>query len=88
MIPPMRLRGRVAAITGGALGIGRATARLFAAEGAQVAIGDVKREAAEEVAREIAAAGGQAVALEVTWATAPRCRPTSTRSWPGWAGST
>ena len=58
MIPPMRLRGRVAAITGGALGIGRATARLFAAEGAQVAIGDVKREAAAEVAREITAAGG------------------------------
>ena len=65
MIPSMRLRGRVAAISGGALGIGRATARLFAAEGALIAIGDVEREAAEAVAREITARGGRALALGV-----------------------
>jgi NAD(P)-dependent dehydrogenase (short-subunit alcohol dehydrogenase family) len=61
----MRLAGRVAAITGGALGIGRATARLFAAEGAAVALGDVKLEAAEATAREIVEAGGRAIAVEV-----------------------
>jgi NAD(P)-dependent dehydrogenase (short-subunit alcohol dehydrogenase family) len=63
MIPPMRLQGRVAAITGGALGIGRATALLFAEEGATVALGDVQLEAAQEVAGEIARRGGRAIAL-------------------------
>jgi 3-oxoacyl-[acyl-carrier protein] reductase len=63
MIPPMRLQGRVAAITGGALGIGRATALLFAEEGATVALGDVQLEAAEKVAQEINRRGGKAIAI-------------------------
>jgi 3-oxoacyl-[acyl-carrier protein] reductase len=63
MIAPMRLPGRVAAITGGALGIGRATARLFAEEGARVALGDVQLEAAEAVAGEIRERGGRAIAI-------------------------
>jgi NAD(P)-dependent dehydrogenase (short-subunit alcohol dehydrogenase family) len=63
MIPPMRLQGRVAAITGGALGIGRATALLFAEEGATVALGDVQLEAAEKVAQEIERRGGKAIAI-------------------------
>jgi len=43
----MRLQDRVVAITGGALGIGRATALTFAAEGAMVALGDVEIAAGE-----------------------------------------
>jgi len=61
----MRLKGRVAAITGGGLGIGRATGLLFAAEGALVALGDVDTGAAEAVAREITERGGRAIAVGV-----------------------
>ncbi|HEV8307397.1 MAG TPA: SDR family NAD(P)-dependent oxidoreductase [Methylomirabilota bacterium] len=61
----MRLQGRVAAITGGALGIGRATALLFATEGATVALGDVETESAEAVAKEITERGGRAMAMGV-----------------------
>jgi NAD(P)-dependent dehydrogenase (short-subunit alcohol dehydrogenase family) len=61
--PPMRLQGRVAAITGGALGIGRATALLFAEEGATVALGDVQVDAAARVAEEIGRRGGKAIAI-------------------------
>jgi 3-oxoacyl-[acyl-carrier protein] reductase len=61
----MRLQGRVTAITGGALGIGRATARLFAAEGATVALGDVDNDASEKVVHEIVGRGGRARAIPV-----------------------
>src|SRR4029453_3071127 len=60
-----RLEGRVAAITGGALGIGRATALAFAAEGAVVALGDIEHDGAEAVAKEIKAQGGKAMAVRV-----------------------
>lgn len=50
-------------ITGGALGIGRATARLFASEGATIALGDVDSVVAEKMAHEIVENGGKAIAL-------------------------
>jgi NAD(P)-dependent dehydrogenase (short-subunit alcohol dehydrogenase family) len=54
--------GKVVIVTGGASGIGRATALRLAAEGARVCIADVKVEAAGAVAAEIEAAGGSALA--------------------------
>jgi 2-hydroxycyclohexanecarboxyl-CoA dehydrogenase len=59
----MRLERRKALVTGGASGIGAATAARLAAEGAEVWVGDLNAEGAEKVAGEIA---GHAVALDVT----------------------
>lgn len=59
-----RLRGRVAVVTGAASGIGAASARRLAQEGAAVAIVDCDGALAHEVARQIVDAGGAAVALE------------------------
>lgn len=56
----MQLQGKVAVITGAASGIGLATARLFAREGARLSLGDVDEKAGRRVAEEIGADGGQA----------------------------
>lgn len=59
----MKLAGKSAIVTGGAGGIGRATALAFAREGAKVAVLDLNEAGAKAVAAEIVAAGGQAVGL-------------------------
>jgi len=66
------IRGRVAIVTGAASGIGRATARLFAHEGARVAVLDRDRAGAQRVSDEIEAAGGSARAFELDVSEASR----------------
>ena len=64
----MRMKGRVALVTGAASGIGKDIAETFAREGAKVVIADVSFDAAQAAAAEIQKAGGVAlaVAMDVT----------------------
>jgi NAD(P)-dependent dehydrogenase (short-subunit alcohol dehydrogenase family) len=59
-----QLSGKVAAVTGGAAGIGEATVRRFVAEGAQVAFADRDVERGQHVAAELAANGGKVLFVE------------------------
>lgn len=59
----MRMRDKVAVVTGAANGIGREIAIAFSREGARVAVADLKLESASEVVREIERDGGRALAL-------------------------
>jgi NAD(P)-dependent dehydrogenase (short-subunit alcohol dehydrogenase family) len=61
----LRLKDRVAIVTGGARGIGRAVALGFAREGAHVAIADIRQLEARETVAAIEAEGAQALALQV-----------------------
>jgi NAD(P)-dependent dehydrogenase (short-subunit alcohol dehydrogenase family) len=65
-----RVSGKVALITGGGSGIGRATAIVFAREGAKVVIADYNREGGEQTVKTIKAAGGEASFIEANVAVA------------------
>ncbi len=68
----VRLTGKVAIVTGGGRGIGRAVCERLASEGARVAVFDINRTGAEETCRIVTAAGGSATAyvVDVTRRTA------------------
>jgi NAD(P)-dependent dehydrogenase (short-subunit alcohol dehydrogenase family) len=61
---PNRLAGKVALVSGGATGMGGASSKLFAAEGAKVAVVDRNIEAAQATVDEIVKSGGVAIALQ------------------------
>ena len=84
----MRLKDKVAIVTGAASGMGAATARLFAREGARVVVADLLEAEGAAVAKEICDAGGEArfrrldVTGDADWTalvaeTAPRWRSSS-----------
>jgi len=75
----VRLTGRVALITGGGRGIGRAIALRFVSEGAAVMLAGTKREALEATAAEIKKQGGRAgaVAADVSDETAVKSMVTA-----------
>jgi len=60
----MKLEGKVALVTGGAQGIGRAIALVLAREGAKIVVSDINLEKAEETCGELAAMGREAMAVK------------------------
>jgi NAD(P)-dependent dehydrogenase (short-subunit alcohol dehydrogenase family) len=70
----LRLSGKVALITGGTSGIGEATAKVFAREGARVAITGRRVELGEAVVAQIKRSGGEAIFIAADVAQAEDCR--------------
>lgn len=71
-----RVRNKVALVTGGAMGIGEASARLLAKEGAAVTVSDVDVERGSSVAEQINCSGGQALFVEQDVGDESAWRPT------------
>jgi NAD(P)-dependent dehydrogenase (short-subunit alcohol dehydrogenase family) len=68
------LKDKIALITGGASGIGRATALLFAQEGARVAVADINTELGRSTAAEIEALGGKTIFIHCDVTSARDCQ--------------
>ena len=84
----MRLAGRTAIVTGAGSGIGRASAMLFAKEGAFVALVDRDRAGLQETLTAIEGAKGEATSMSATSARPISRKLPWTMSWRGVAGST
>ena len=61
----MRLKGKVAIVTGGAHGMGASECKLFASEGAQVTIADLREEDGRKIEAEISETGGEAMFVQM-----------------------
>jgi len=83
-----RLDGVVAIVTGAGRGIGRATAKLLAAEGAKVAVVSVTPANVDGFVADIRDSGGTAVGVVCDISDADQIRPQWTKSPPPMAGST
>jgi NAD(P)-dependent dehydrogenase (short-subunit alcohol dehydrogenase family) len=81
-----RLDGKRALITGGASGIGRATALLFAREGAAVCVVDLEEEGGQAVARAIEGQGGRALFVRADVTEASHCRDAVEKMVSTWGG--
>jgi len=77
----VEVKGRVAVVTGGASGIGRALARTLAREGARLVIGDVDGAGMEETVATIRAGGGQALAVHTDVSDLGQVRALADRSY-------
>ena len=73
IIKKMRLKNKVALITGGSSGIGKASCLLFAKEGAKVVVVDINEKNGQATVEEIKAAGGQAVFCKADVSNATDC---------------
>ncbi|HSR50143.1 MAG TPA: 3-oxoacyl-ACP reductase FabG [Acidobacteriota bacterium] len=77
----MRLKGKTAVITGAAHGIGRATAQVFARQGAELSLWDVDEEKGQELADELNGQGTRALFGKVDVSQAEACQEAADQAW-------